>query len=304
MNKHNSLSIVVSAFNEEKKLPECLESVAFADEIIVVDNESTDATEQIAKKYKAKVFKKPNNPMLNTNKNIGFSKTSSNWILNLDADERVTQELRSEIQETLLRVDEKTSGFEIPRKNIIFGKWMKHAGWYPDYQLRLFRKEKGKFAEKHVHEKIEIRDGEVQRLHSPIYHENYDSIQQFFQKTFFIYAPNEAAQLIANGYVFSYTDAFRFPLKEFLGRFFLQKGYMDGFHGLMLSFLMAIYHEIVFAYLWEKKEFIDQGYSSLPLFQEEISQARKEMSYWINNEKAATSKNILMKWYHMFRKRI
>lgn len=95
------LSVVISAYNEEKKIEDCLESVAFADEIVFVDSGSTDKTVDIASKYTSKIFKKPNNPMLNVNKNFGFSKATGDWILSLDADERVTKELGHEIEQIL-----------------------------------------------------------------------------------------------------------------------------------------------------------------------------------------------------------
>ena len=117
----NNLSFVVSVFNGEKVLKECLESVKFADEIIVVNNFSTDKTLEIAKKFTKSIFEKPNHSMLNINKNFGFSKAKNKWILYLDADERVTPKLREEILEKIQK-DSDIDGYYIPRKNIIFGK--------------------------------------------------------------------------------------------------------------------------------------------------------------------------------------
>lgn len=284
------LTVVISAFNEEKKLPACLASVTFADEIIVVDNESSDKTIEIAKKHKAKVYSRPNNLMLNVNKNFGFTKATGDWILNLDADERVSEELHQEIALILENDDERIDGYNMPRKNIIFGKWIKHTGWYPDLNLRLFRRGRGKFAEKQVHEKIEV-GGEVKELLHPLIHESYDSILQFVQKMYLIYAPNEAEQLIANGYVFSYKDAMRFPFQEFLRRYFAREGYRDGFHGLMLSLLMAFYHFIVFANIWESKKFIDEGVDASALLVSETKRVSSESRYWRYEEKIRSSKS-------------
>ncbi len=162
-----SVSIVVSAYNEEAKIGDCLKSVTFADEIIVVDNESTDKTVEIAKKYKAKVTSKPNNKMLNINKNAGIAKAASDWILYLDADERVTKELQNEIKAILNQDSPDVAGYFIPRKNIIFGRWIEYAGMYPDYQMRLFKRGKGKYPEIHVHEMIDV-DGKVAYLQSSL----------------------------------------------------------------------------------------------------------------------------------------
>src|SRR3989344_5797566 len=136
----SKLSVAISAFNEERKIEDCLKSVSFADEIIFVDNSSTDQTLKIAKKYTLKVFTRENNLMLNVNKNFGFSKASEEWILSLDADERITDELKKEIKSIIKNNKKDVNGFWIPRKNKIFGKWMEHTGWYPDYQLRLLKK--------------------------------------------------------------------------------------------------------------------------------------------------------------------
>lgn len=291
------LSVVISAYNEEKKLPDCLESVSFADEIIVVDNESSDITVEIAKKYKAKVYSRPNNLMLNVNKNFGFTKATGDWILSLDADERVSEELRQEIQTLVSKNESSLVGFQMPRKNIIFGKWITHTGWYPDYHLRLFKNGKGKFAEKHVHEKI-TSEGDIGTLSGDLIHESYDSIMQFMQKMYLIYAPNEAEQLLKNGYIFSYKDAIRFPFREFIGRYFAREGYKDGFHGLMLSLLMAFYHFIVFANLWEEKKFIDEKVNSSALVVDELRRAAEEWRYWSYERKIRSARNIVEKVYY------
>ncbi len=280
MNKKLPVSVVISAYNEEKKIEDCLTSVAWADEIIVVDNESTDKTASLAKKHHAHVLTRPNNLMLNVNKNFGFSKAKHTWILSLDADERVSEELAEEIAIVVADESNDRNGYFIPRKNIIFGKWIRHTGWYPDYQLRLFRKNKGRFAEEHVHELITI-DGEAGNLQENMIHLNHDSIAQFLHKTIIIYAPNEADQLMKKGYEFHYYDAIRFPLNEFLSRFFLREGYKDGFFGLVLSLLMACYHLIVFAFLWEKNGFKDQEPAELLQgLEHEIKKAQKDIRHW------------------------
>lgn len=290
------ISVVISAYNEERKLPACLTSVSFADEIIIVDNQSTDKTSEIAKKFKAKIFSRPNNLMLNINKNFGFTKATGDWILNLDADERLSDELKQEIEKVTAEDESSLAGFQMPRRNIIFGKWIRHTGWYPDYQLRLFRRGKGKFAEEHVHEKIEV-DGKIGTLEGDLVHENYDTIMQFMQKMCIVYAPNEAEQLLKNGYEFSYSDAIRFPFREFIGRFFARGGYRDGFHGLMLSFLMAFYHFVVFANLWEKRGFVDEQLNPMDLVAEEFGKSKTEWNYWVAEQKIKATQNPFKKVY-------
>ncbi len=297
MSKKILLSAVISVFNGEKYLDDCLKSVVFADEIIVVNNSSTDKTEEITRKYTDRIFTRPNDPMLNVNKNFGFSKANGEWILCLDADERVTPELQKEILSTLSSQLSTIDGYWIPRKNIIFGKWIEHAGWYPDPQLRLFRQEKGKFPEEHVHEAIKV-EGEVRNLANHIIHNNYESISQFLNKLA-IYGPNEADQLIKKGYIFDWRDAVRFPVKEFLSRFFAREGYRDGFHGLTLSLLMAFYHFIVFSYIWEEHKFKQINDEAMLVETErEIAQSSKDLFFWFSKEKTKLIKNPLKQIIH------
>ncbi|MDP3726849.1 MAG: glycosyltransferase family 2 protein [bacterium] len=289
------LTIVVSAFNEEEKIEECLKSASFADEIVFIDNSSADKTVEIAKKYTSKIFTRPNNLMLNVNKNFGFSKATGDWILSLDADERVTPELTKEIKEVIKNEKSKVAGYWIPRKNIIFGKWVQHTGWYPDHQMRLFRRGEGKFLQRHVHEMIQIK-GKTGYLEEHMIHYNFESVQQFLHKHLNIYAPNEAEELLRKGYVFRWQDVITFPLKEFMNRFFAREGYKDGFHGLLLSIGMAFYHFIIFAYVWEKQGLPNIGDADfLTETESEFAKRHKEMKAWFINEKVKTAKNIIAK---------
>lgn len=286
MKKSIILSVVISAYNEEKKIKDCLESVSFAQEIIVIDNSSQDKTSEIAKKYTENIYKRENNLMLNVNKNYGFSKAKGEWILSLDADERVTEELAQEIKNVISgkwqMENNKSSvnGYWIPRKNIIFGKWIEHAGWYPDYQLRLFKAGKGKFEEQHVHEMIQV-EGESAHLKHHLLHLNFETVAQFLHKHITIYAPNEASELVRNGYVFEYLDVIRFPVKEFLSRFFVREGYKDGLHGLVLSLLIASYHLFIAAYLWEQKGFPEEKNPQfLSKVNKQFRKSAAEFEYW------------------------
>lgn len=291
----SKLSVVISAYNAQDKIEDCLKSVQFVDEIVLVNNSSTDRTEEIAKKYTSKIFTRPNNPMLNINKNFGFTKATGDWILCLDDDERITLELKKEIEEVMKNKESEASGYFIPRKNIIFGKWIEHTGWYPDPQLRLFKNGKGKFEEKHVHEMMKVT-GNVEYLKEPMLHENYQSVSQFLRKMTNIYVPNEAEVLINDGYKVNFADAIKFPLKEFLTRFFAQEGYKDGFHGLMLSFLMAFYHFCIFAFVWEEQGFTEVKKGNiLEETSEELRTAGKEIGFWLRNEKIKNTKSPIKK---------
>src|SRR3989344_597627 len=292
--KHK-LSIVISAYNEESKLEDCLRSAKWADEIIVVDNSSTDNTAQIAKKYTDKIYNQPNDPLkIDIQKNTGFEKATGGYILSLDADEEVSPELRKEIEE-LLKKEVLRDGYLIPRKNIIFGKTMEYSGWYPDHQLRLFRKGKGLFKTETVHQGISL-DGEAEKLNQHLLHHNYESISQFIQKNMIIYARNQANALIKNNYELKPGDLIKIPSKEFLSRFFGRKGYKDGLHGLFLSFLMAASHLVILAYVWEKEGFKEVSSKEvLEDAESEFRTLRKDLKFWFLSIKINESKNPIRK---------
>ncbi len=307
--KKQTLSVVISAYNEQEKIEACLTSVhTLADEIIFVDNTSTDKTIYIAKKYTTKIFARQNNPMLNVNKNFGFSKATGDWILSLDADERVTPELREEIISVIgnwkLEIgNSRVCGFWIPRKNIIFGKWIQSNMWWPDYQLRLFKKDKGRFPEQHVHEYVKV-DGETAKLKAPLFHENYSSISQFLYKMDKIYTENEADTILKSGRRLGYIDALRFPVDDFLKTFFLQKGYKDGLHGLVLSMFQAFYAEVVFAKVWEKQGFQEENSQHfLEDLHREFKKIKSELQYWYLTSVISDTKNSAKKiFYRILRK--
>lgn len=294
-----SISVVLSVRNEERYIERVLRSVSWADEIIVVDNESTDKTPDIAKSFGAKVYRKKNDPMLNKNKNLGFEQATKEWILNLDGDEEVTDELRYEIQDLLKKDSIAPDGYWISRKNIIFGKWIRHGLWWPDKQLRLFRRGKGRFPCNHIHEYL-IVDGKTADLSSPILHHNYDSISQFLRKMDAIYTENEVLHLRQTGKQIVWHDAIRMPVSDFIKIYFAQQGYKDGMHGLVLAMLQAFYAFIVFAKTWEKDGFHSRDVA-LSDVSKELKKAKKELNYWIIHEQTQETKSILHRFLFRIR---
>lgn len=276
------ISAVISAHNEEKNIIDCIKSVEdFVQEIIVIDNSSTDKTEALAKKAGAIVFSQVNNPhKIDLQKNFGFEKAQHEWILSLDADERVTSRLAQEIQKTVAQ-NPSENGFWIPRKNIIFGKWIKNSIWWPDYQLRLFRRGKGKFNGVTVHQPIEVK-GETLHLSEPISHQSYDSISLFVSRMNSIYTEIEAEALYKSGKKLHFTKAIEMPVSDFLKTFFLQKGYRDGLHGLILSTLQAFYMFLVFAKVWEKQGFYERDAQEvLKGVEQEFYKSMHQSKFWL-----------------------
>ena len=294
-----SLSVVLSVHNEETNIREALESVKnLANEIIIVDNESTDKTVQIAKKYTKNILDHKNTPnSLNTPKNYGFSKATGDWILSLDADERVSPELAKEINSvisvpgslrnghTLTEVSQTSvNGYWMPRQNLVFGKWLEHGIWYPDYQLRLFRKEKGRFPAIHNHEFLAV-EGKTEKLKGHLIHKSYSGITEYIDKFNHTYTDNEAENFLKSGKKIIWIDAVRGPLSDFLTNFFARQSYKDGLHGLVLSLLQAFYALEVFSKIWERQVFWE--YNSKDLAKDvkaEFQAKSKEFSWWYTKE--------------------
>ncbi len=298
------LSVVITAYNEEKLLEECLTSVEhIADEIIVVDNNSTDKTQEIARKFTKKIYTQPNDPAnIDILKNFGFKKATGEWVLSLDADERVTPELATEIRTALST--KAFSGYKIPRKNIIFGKLIEHSLWWPDHQVRLFRRGKGEYKAEKVHQQLQVI-GEIGILTAPLRHENYQSVSQYLQKMD-RYTENEANALLRDNVHMHWVDSLRLPVRDFLKTFFLEQGYKDGLHGLILSVLQSGYSFLVFAKVWEKQGFKEENEKNF------LSQVfalwkslQKETAFWFFTELANQTKNPMKKIkYRILKKQI
>lgn len=287
----NKLSVVVTVHNNQDIIKDCLKSVSFADEIIVVDNESTDDTAKIAKKFGAVVFAHKNNPkQLNESKNFGFSKAKYEWILSLDSDERIEQELKDEIKFILSKDNIPFNGYKIPRHNIIFGKIIRHGLWYPDHQLRLFRNGQGEFPNKHNHELLQIK-GEAGVLKGHIKHFNYQTISQYIQKIDKQYTENEMETYIEQKRKIQWYDALRFPAQDFMSNYFVRQAYKDGLHGLVLSLLQAFYMFIVFAKIWEKQGFKEHEID-LEQAKSESEHVFRQLKFWYYNEKQKNTKGV------------
>lgn len=205
------LSVVIVTLNEEKHIKGCLENVKWADDVIIIDSYSKDRTVEIARKYVKKIYQVGK---IGTGKikNIGIEKARNEWVFNLDADERIPDNLRKEIGKTIKSTEK--DGFYVPRKSFVGNKWIKHAGQWPDYQLRLFRKGKGKFQEKLVHERL-LLDGETGKLKNPMIHHNYDSWHHYFNKSNW-YSTREAQDLLNKKMVWLYPFS---VVRKFFGKY-------------------------------------------------------------------------------------
>lgn len=246
------ISVSIVNLNEGEKLEKCLKSVdGFADEIIVVDLESTDNSLEICKKYNAKFYPHKKEDFVELIRNFSISKANGDWILILDPDEIV----RIDLKEKLKQIVDKPDNFvavNIPRKNIFFNKWIKHTNWWPDKHVRFFKKGEIEWTNK-IHSYPEVK-GELLELPSQenlaIEHFGYDNLNQFLDRQN-RYSKIEARQRYLSGERFSWKSFFWKPLREFLVRFLKHKGFLDGFLGFSLTVLMMIYQWMVLIKLWE-----------------------------------------------------
>jgi len=251
------ISVVIITFNEEERLEGALKSVAdLADEVIVVDSYSTDKTLDLAKKYTKRIYQREWTNFADQ-KNFANDKASFSWILSLDADERVSAELREEILG--IKEDEpECAGFSIRRQVYYLGKWIRHSGWYPDRKIRLFRKEKARWEGEYIHEKLVIQ-GKIEKLKGSIHHFTYRRIADHLDRI------NDFSRLGAQKL---YTQKKRarwhhlvfLPFFRFIKSFFFRLGFLDGFAGLVISVLNSYAVFIRYAKLkeiWKKGERIE-----------------------------------------------
>jgi len=231
-----SLSVVIITKNEEHNIRRCLDSVKWADEIIVVDSQSTDKTVEIVKEYGAKIFS-PEWRGYGPAKQEGVKKATGEWILSIDADEEVTLELAEEIKKTLA-AENSYNGYLINRHTNFLGKWINHCGWYPDYLLRLFRKGSGSFNNAVIHEKIEI-NGKTRKLKAELLHYSYSNLETYLSR-FNRYTTLGAEAAFEKGKKASNFDIVFRPFVSFIDHFITRQGFQDGLEGFIISVLSSV----------------------------------------------------------------
>lgn len=244
-----SVSVIVITKNEEKNIIECLSSVKWADEIVVVDAGSTDSTVQKVRKFTRKVFVRPW-VGYGAAKNFALQRAKSEWILWIDADERVTDSLRDEIRGIVGSAHAFFNAYTVPRKANFLGRWILHCGWYPGRVTRLFRKGTGRFTEAKVHERLMIR-GEEGQLISDLLHYTDPTLVGYFEK-FNKYTTLASEELVESGRRFSLGQITFRPAWMFIKMYFLKRGFLDGVQGFILCVLSASYVFTKYAKLWEK----------------------------------------------------
>ena len=241
------VSVTIITFNEAANIAAALESVRWADEIIVVDSESMDDTTTIAQRYTDRVLVRPW-PGYVAQKNFAAQHATNDWIFSLDADERVTPALASEIQ-ALLQNEPAAAGYRVPRVTFHLGRWIRSTDWYPDYQLRLYDRRRGRWAGRYVHESVNV-DGDVGRLSNDLQHFAYRNLAHHIH-AMDRYTSLAAQQMFEDGRRAGWFDVMIHPRLAFFRNFILRGGFRDGMPGLIVSAMNAHYVALKFAKLWE-----------------------------------------------------
>lgn len=273
------LSVVINTLNEEENIADALKSIArLADQIVVVDMKSTDATRTIAKKAGAEVYEHKRTGYVEPARNYAISKAKGEWVLILDADERVTPELAKKIKDLI--VSDEADYYRLPRKNIIFGKWMRYSRWWPDFNIRLFKKGSVEWSE-YIHSvpttKGKGLDLEAIESHALV-HFHYVSIEQFIARLN-RYTSMQAANLKKQGYVFTWKDLLKKPSNEFLSRFFEGQGYKDGVHGLALALLQSFSELVLYLKMWQYEKFKSSSYE-IDSAISYMKKTNRDYNYW------------------------
>ena len=242
------LSVVIICRDEEHNLRDCLESVKWADEIVIVDSGSTDRTLEIAAQYTDRIIAQTwlgYGPQ----KDFAMAQAAGDWVLNLDADERVSAQLAGEIQTLIARPDNPHVAFTLPRRTFYLGRWITHGGWYPDRNLRLARRGAGRWSDTPVHETMTV-NGPVGKLHGDLLHYTYRNIAEHL-RVINEFSTLAAEKMFSQHRKHALPNLLLNPPAKFLRMYLLRLGFLDGAPGLIVALLGSYYVFLKYAKLWE-----------------------------------------------------
>ncbi len=245
------LTATVITYNEEENIRACLDSLEWVKEIVVVDSGSRDRTPEICRAYTDKVFDHPWEGHI-AQKNHAVSLASHDWILSIDADERVSDELRQNIEREMSAP--RYDGYLMSRRNYFLGRWMRHGGWYPDRVLRLFDRRKGRFEGVNPHDRVVITDGSIGLLGADLIHLTYKDLSQYVGKQDW-YTEIAAEERVRRGHQprsITGAELLVRAMVKFVQAYVLKRGFLDGFHGLIAAAGASYFSFIKYAKVWEQ----------------------------------------------------
>ena len=241
------VSVIVIALNQEDNIVPCLETVRWADDLVIVDSGSEDRTLELARGFTDRIFT-IDWPGFGAAKNYALQQARGDWVFSLDTDERVSKDLQDEIL-SVVRGEGGFAGYRLPRKNYFGDRWVRYLGWYPDYTLRLFLRDKGRFRERAVHEEVVV-NGPVGFLKAPLDHYSYASVSDYLVRQD-RYAFLSAQEMLKEGRRPRTGELFWRPLSHFLKLYVLRLGFLEGRLGYTLALLSSLYNFLKYYYLRE-----------------------------------------------------
>jgi len=248
-----TISAVLIVKNESAMIEGCLDSVKWVDEIVVLDSGSRDETLNVAKRFTDKVFVQDDWQGFGVQRQQAQQYATSDWILMIDADERVTPELRQEIEDVVQKNDQ-TKVYGLPRLSWVFGRFIRHSGWYPDYVIRLYPRQRGRYGQERVHEKLHYEeDMEIEYLQGDLIHYTYRDLEHYLTKSAH-YAVEWARQRQAMGKRSSLLQGIVHGVACFLKMYILRAGFLDGRQGFLLALLSAHSTFVKYADLWVRSQ--------------------------------------------------
>lgn len=296
-----SLTVLIHTKNAAATLRRTLDSVLFANQIVVVDMHSTDETVEIAREYTSHIFTFDDVGYVEPARNFGLDQVKTEWVLIVDADEEVTPELSTYIQ-TLLAKEKIADGYYLPRQNVIFGKAFEHTGWWPDFQLRLFKVGQVTWSDQ-IHS-VPKTKGEIKQLPAdPSYaliHHNYQTVEQFVDRLNRYTSIEAAKNKDDQATTLSDGSYFRLFSQEFLRRLFAQQGLADGRHGVALSLLQSWYPVLIALKQWQQLDFPQEDSSRATV--QDIQRFRQELAYWIADWHVQHAAGLSKWWWQLRRK--
>lgn len=251
------ISAIVVCFNEEENIRECLESLRWCDEIVVVDSLSTDRTVEICRQYTDRVIQRPW-AGYRDQKAFAHSQATKDWVILVDADERVPPELREEIRDALKRLGDRYAAFSVPRLVYYLGRWWWRGGWYPDYDIRVFRRDLAAWGGSDPHERILI-SGKVRRLRHPLHHYSYRDISDHLRRINH-FTDVSSGKLRDQAKAWRWMDNLFRPLFRFFRSYVLKRGFLEGFPGFFVAATAAIYVFLKYAKLRERELRFDDAH--------------------------------------------
>ncbi|MBP9781470.1 glycosyltransferase family 2 protein [Candidatus Woesebacteria bacterium] len=298
----SQITAIVTTHNAAKTLPECLQSLSFVDEIIVIDMESTDETRAIARKFHTKVLSIPPAEYVELIRNSSITEGTKPWILLVDPDETIPQRLQQKLVSLIDDSRTQISAYKIARKNLVFGAWIKHSGWWPDYQVRFFKRGSVSWSGV-IHEQPSV-NGAVGVIDASselaIEHTNYSSLDEYFQRMM-RYTQAEAGNKSEKSFSNITSDQlFVAFFSDFFRRYYQDEGFRDGLHGTSLALLQSLYQVTTALRVWEKQQF---PYSDTAITDSTIDQVISDWKYW-QASKMSLQTSGLKKAYWLLKKKL